>query len=324
MDGITEKMAISKEFMRHFGIIGLGLLYPKADKAELNRMQDEYEARRFLTTDSRDEMGDRLKAYETVETERRLDPALPIYARIDGRSFSRFTCGMRRPYDQRMINTMVDTTKLLVKGNHARIGYTQSDEISLVWLFDTPNSEPLFGGKVHKLTSVLASMATSCFLACLRLHFAPEEAEKLAALLPHFDARVFSLPTEMEAANTFLWRAMDARKNAVSQAARAVYSAKELHGKDQTAMRAMLQAKGIELEDYPACFKRGTFVRRVTFERAFTPEELVRIPEQHRPAPETLVTRSEVRTVPMPEFSKVQNRVEVIFDGAEPILGDVK
>jgi tRNA(His) guanylyltransferase len=270
-----------------------------------------------LTTDSRDEMGDRLKAYEAVETERRLDPALPIYARIDGRSFSSLTRGMRRPYDQRMMNTMVDTTKLLVEGTHARIGYTQSDEISLAWLYDAPNSEPLFGGKVHKLTSVLASMATSCFIACLRLHFAPDPANRLADALPHFDARVFSLPTKMEAANTFLWRAMDARKNAVSQAARSVYSAKELHEKDQVAMRAMLQAKGIDFEGYPAGFKWGTFVRRSTFERPFTAEELVRIPEQHRPTSETLVTRSEVRALTMPEFRKVTNRVEVIFDGAE-------
>jgi tRNA(His) guanylyltransferase len=271
-----------------------------------------------LTTDTRDEMGDRLKAYEAVETERRLDPALPIYARIDGRSFSRITRGMSRPYDTRMINAMVDTTQFLVEGTHARIGYTQSDEISLAWLFDSPNSEPLFGGKVHKLTSVLAAMATSCFIFCLRFNFEDEVANGLTASLPHFDARVFSLPTKMEVANTFLWRAMDARKNAVSAAARTVYSAKELHGKDQVAMRDMLQAKGVDFEDYPASFKWGTFVRRVTFERPFTTEELARIPERHRPAPETLVTRSEVRVLAMPEFSKVQNRVDVIFDGAEP------
>jgi tRNA(His) guanylyltransferase len=276
-----------------------------------------------LTTDSRDEMGDRLKAYEAVETERRLDPALPIYARIDGRSFSSFTRGMRRPYEQRMINAMVDTTQLLVKETHAKIGYTQSDEISLVWLFDAPNSEPLFGGKVHKLTSVLAALAASCFVNCLRLNFERETAERLANALPHFDARVFSLPTKMEAANTFLWRAMDARKNAVSMAARTVYSAKELHGKDQSAMRAMLQAKGIEFEDYPASFKRGTFARRITFERSFTAEELVRIPESHRPEPGMLVTRSEVPVMTMPEFHKVANRVEVIFDNAEPVEAEV-
>jgi tRNA(His) guanylyltransferase len=48
-----------------------------------------------------DEFGNRMKAYEAVETKRKFDPHLPIYARIDGRAFSTFvaawnsslTCG---------------------------------------------------------------------------------------------------------------------------------------------------------------------------------------------------------------------------------------
>jgi hypothetical protein len=39
-------MAISKEFMRHFGIIGLRILFPDADEGELNKMQDKFEKRR--------------------------------------------------------------------------------------------------------------------------------------------------------------------------------------------------------------------------------------------------------------------------------------
>jgi tRNA(His) 5'-end guanylyltransferase len=54
-----------------------------------------------MNSDS-DDLGDCMKAYEAVETARTLDPALPIYARIDGRSFSTFTPSMRRPFDPRM------------------------------------------------------------------------------------------------------------------------------------------------------------------------------------------------------------------------------
>lgn len=142
-----------------------------------------------------DEFGDRMKAYEAVETERVLDPSLPIYARIDGRAFSTFTRGMRRPFDKRMLDAMVDTTKRLVQSTHARIGYVQSDEISLVWLCDAPESEPLFGGKVHKLTSVLASLAAASFQYELRQSFDEADASVLCCALPHFDARVFSLPS---------------------------------------------------------------------------------------------------------------------------------
>lgn len=274
-----------------------------------------------MTGDS-DAFGDRMKAYEAVETGRAFDPALPIYARIDGRSFSGFTRGMERPFDPRMTTAMASTTKQIVRGTHARIGYTQSDEISLVWLCDSPESEPLFGGKVHKLTSVLASMAAAHFAFALPAHFGAEEAVRLSVKAPHFDARVFQLPDKVEAANAFLWRAMDARKNSVSMAARAHFSHKALHGKDQRDMRAMMAEKGIDFEAaYPASFKWGTWLRRATFQRAFDADELARIPEKHRPEPGSLVTRSEIREVPMPEFHRVANRIEVIFDGADPIVG---
>jgi hypothetical protein len=64
--------------------------------------------------------------------------------------------------------------------------------------------------------------------------------------------------------------------------------------------------------------KRGTFVRRITEQRPFTPEELARIPEKHRPAADTPVTRSRVVELDMPTFTKVVNREAVLFDGAEP------
>lgn len=268
-----------------------------------------------------DAFGDRMKAYEAVETARAFDPALPIYARLDGRSFSRFTGGMDRPLDSRMTEAMGDAACHLVRQTHARIAYHQSDEISLVWLCDTPESQPLFGGKAHKLTSVLASLAAAALQYSINEHWGTVKAQQLAAMLPHFDCRVFQLPTKMEAANAFLWRAMDARKNSVSMAARAHFSAKQLHRQDQAAMRAMLISKGIDFEtEYPDRFKWGSWFRRVNFQRSFTEDELAKIPEKHRPDKDALVTRSEVRLIQMPEFHTVANRVEVIFDGADPIL----
>lgn len=255
-----------------------------------------------------DEFGNRMKAYEAVETARKLDAALPIYARIDGRSFSRFTSGMQRPFDPRMTAAMVETTKHLVHQTHARIGYTQSDEISLVWQAEGPESDVLFSGKVQKMTSVLASMAAAKFA-----QVCPYGYENR---LPHFDCRVFQLPSQDEAANALLWRAMDARKNAISMVAQANFSHKALHRKDQKAMLAMLAEKDIDFETFPASFRRGSFVRRYNVERLLTAEELANIPEKHRPTGP--VMRSEMRVIEMPAFNKVTNRVEVIFDGAEP------
>lgn len=51
-----------------------------------------------------DSFGDRMKLYEGLEAQRKFMPGLPVVARLDGRGFSRFTKGMDRPFDQRMID----------------------------------------------------------------------------------------------------------------------------------------------------------------------------------------------------------------------------
>lgn len=250
----------------------------------------------------------RMKAYEAVETARKLDPHLPICARIDGRAFSTFTRGMEKPFDIQFAAAMIETSKYLLHMTGGRIGYTQSDEISLLWLADRLESDVFFSGKVQKMCSVLASAAAAKFATVIPPEF--------SSRLPHFDARVFQLPSKEEAANIFLWRAMDARKNAVGMLAQSRFSAKHLHGKDQTAMLAMLTDVGVDFESFPACFRLGTFVRRKMVERILTDEELARIPIEHRPSGH--VTRSEYEVLNMPPFNKVLNRAAVIFDGEEP------
>lgn len=262
-----------------------------------------------------DSLGDRMKAYEARESDRRFLPMVPVYARIDGRNFSAFTRGMRRPYDIAMTEVMVRTTEAMVEETHARIGYTQSDEISLVWLADRSDSSIFFDHLVSKMTSVLASYATAAFILALR-----DEGSYADRIdhLPHFDCRVFQVPTKSEAANVFLWREQDATKNAVSMAARAVYSHNALDHKSGPEMQEMLFAKGINFNDYPAFFKRGTFVRRETVWREFTADELHAIPDAHRPASDTKVQRSQIKRLDMPRFGSVTNREAVIFDGANP------
>lgn len=266
-----------------------------------------------------DDLGDRMKAYEAAETERRFMTGVPIYARIDGRCFSAFTRGMDRPFDRRMSEAMIRTTADLVEKTHARIGYTQSDEISLTWLADTPKSEVFFSGKVQKIVSVLAALTTAAFTRAIL----DSDLAGGAALLPHFDARAFSLPSRTEAANAILWREMDATKNAISMAVGAYYSAKQLHGKSGAEKQEMLFAKGINFNDYPAFFKRGTFLRRVTRERELTDDERARIPEGHRPTGEQTFLRSSVEVLDMPRFTSVTNREAVIFDGADPVVSNI-
>lgn len=260
-----------------------------------------------------DELGDRMKDYERRETGRRFFPTLPVYARIDGRGFSKFTKGMNRPFDQRMTDAMIEVTRHLVKETHATIGYVQSDEISLVWMAPDYQSDIFFNGKEQKMVSVLASMAAAKMGHVIR-GWVPFEDR-----LPNFDARVLQLPNTHEAANMFLWRALDAQKNAVSMACRAIASANKMHGKGQRQMLEMVAEAGVDYDAYPDAFRKGTFVRRRKIERALTPEELAKIPAKLR-GDDVVVTRSEIIVVPdVPAFQRVANRTEFIMEGADPI-----
>ena len=260
-------------------------------------------------------LGDRMKLYERRETGRRCMPLLPICARIDGKRFSRWTAGLERPYDARLSALMQHVCAQLVRETQALVGYTQSDEISLVYQATSPDSQVFMDGRIQKLTSVLASMATAWFNAAV-----PEHLPERSAAPAIFDCRVWTLPSREEAANTFLWRERDATKNAVSMATRHYYSHAQVDGKTSAEQQELLFQAGVNFNDYPAFFKRGSFFARRRFERPFSPAELEQLPPRHaaRTNPELQVARSEVQRLDVPPFDKVRNRVEFIFEGAVP------
>ena len=264
------------------------------------------------------DFGDRMKEYERMEGTRRFLPLLPVCARIDGESFSRFTKGLERPYDKRLVHLMCQTATYLVQETQANMAYTQSDEISLVWYSEEYKSQIFFNSRIQKMVSILASIATAYFNAHIS-EYIPKKEMQLAL----FDSRVWQVPTLEEGANTFLWRELDATKNSISMAARCYYSHKALHKKTSAEMQEMLWRKGINWNDYPAFFKRGTFVQKRRAYRKFTTEEIEKLPEKHeaRKNPDLQIERAEFRFLEMPPFSQVKNRVDVIFYGAEPVVG---
>lgn len=257
-----------------------------------------------------------MKLYESAEAGRRLMPLLPILARIDGRTFHSFTRGMNRPYDERFSRCMVSATRHLMRETNACMGYTQSDEITLAWHSTDMRSQVWFDGRVSKMVSQLAAHATLAFYLAVE-ELLPDYAHRM----PTFDARVWSVPNRTEGANVFLWREWDATKNSISMAAQAHYSHAALHGKSGAEKQDMLHANGINWNDYPAFFKRGTFIQRRTVSTPFTAAELQSLPPKHaaRTDPGLTVERSVLSELDMPPFAKVLNREAVIFDGAEPL-----
>jgi len=267
-----------------------------------------------------DALGDRMKLYESAEAGRRLMPLVPVLARIDGRAFHSFTRGMERPFDPAFSAAMRDTTIALVRETGACMGYTQSDEITLAWHATDRKSQIWFDGRVAKMTSQLAAQATLIFYRLIA-----ERMPSYADRMPTFDARVWNVPNRAEGANVFLWREWDATKNSISMAASAYYSHKALMGLNSMQKHDALHAVGINWNDYPAFFKRGTYVQRRVESIPFSAEELASLPAKHeaRSNPGLLVERSVCVALDMPPLGSLANREAVIFDGAPPIAASV-
>lgn len=261
-----------------------------------------------------DSLGDRMKMYESQTCGIRLIPRIPVIARLDGKRFSKFTKGLKRPYDERLSNLMIETTKYLVKETNANCGYTQSDEITLVWYTDKIDSSIYFDGRLFKMIGDLATMASVYFNRELGKYL-PEKVDKM----PRFDARVYNVPTLDEAVNSFLWREQDATKNSISMAAQAFYSHKELTGKNGSDKQEMLFQKGINWNDYWSHFKRGTYIQRKIKTGVFSIEELKLLPKNHNAInnPNFTFERRVVVELELPPLSKVKNKIDVIIYGKE-------
>lgn len=265
-----------------------------------------------------DGLAERMKLYEGAESGRRLMPLLPALARLDGRAFHTFVRGLERPFNKRLSDLMIDTAAFLVRETSATVGYTQSDEITLAWVPAGADTQVFFDGRVQKMTSGLAALCAARFNRRLPDFLPPGYADRL----PVFDCRVWNVPNLEEAANVFVWRELDATKNSVAMAARAHYDHDAVHGRTSSELQELLWQKGVNWNDYPAFFKRGTYLRCRRVRRPFAAAELESLPPKHaaRSNPGLFVERSECVPLALAPLPKLENRVGVLFGGEEPRL----
>jgi len=255
-----------------------------------------------------DDFGDRMKAYEKTYTAASVPIDQILCIRIDGKGFSKFTKGFKKPFDDVLGGVMVNTMMNLVKETHASIGYTQSDEITLIFSPGEKASEYLFGGKVSKINSVLASMATFYFnsdlAACVRV-------DKPA----FFDCRAWAVPDLAEASNVLLWRVQDARKNSISSLFRWTAGHSKMHGLSGEEMKALLKSDYFtDWDSLPNKYKYGTYAKPVTVESYLTREELLKIPEHKRPSAGVLVKRTKIQELDLGFFGDytLEQRVDYV------------
>ena len=200
-----------------------------------------------------DDFDKKMRVYEEAIDQKILSDFY-IVARLDGRSFTKLTketIKYETPFDINFSTLMVDTTKELMTGSGFRIiyGYTQSDEISLLFAED----ESTFGRKVRKINTTLAGEASASISLTL-------------GIKATMDCRVVPLPNVDRICDYFVWRQEDAARNALNSwcywtLRKNGYSVgkatSELNGKTVEFKNELLFRYGINFNDLPDWQKRG-------------------------------------------------------------------
>lgn len=208
-----------------------------------------------------------MKDYERV-TKHALTPRMPTIIRVDGKAFHTFTKRLNKDVDpscatgpsEKMHAVMARTTRAMCNQmQNVALAYTQSDEISfLLRDYDKLETQQWFGGKIQKIASVSAGMASAYFNFFWNDEMETEPAGLKDVAL--FDARVFQIPKE-DVTNYFVWRQKDAVRNSINFIARLYFSHKELHKRDIKNVQEMLwQVHHINWNDFDVWKRRGSCI----------------------------------------------------------------
>lgn len=207
-----------------------------------------------------------------------------IIAHIDGRSFSKMIKNkFQKPFDVNFIDMMNKTAQYLcqmVQGTH--LAYVQSDEITLIIKKNTEDSDIFFGGRLCKMQSIIASLATAKFnqlMILYNMEYHPNINPLNTienTVLCQFDCKIWDVDNANDAMAWLLFRNIDCTRNSKQQTCQTYLSHKELmskHTDEQVAL--LLEKKGINWSELPDGQKYGRLIQKqmVTEERTFSTKD---------------------------------------------------
>lgn len=206
-----------------------------------------------------------------------LDEDKYIIAHLDGRSFSTLVKNrFEKPFDDFFIDTMNKVAIYLCEQvNGVQFAYVQSDEISLIIKKTNPEGQVFFNGRVCKMQSIMASLATCKFNQLMMLH----EAEKIKkasralcvtipfmienAILYQFDCKVWNVDNANDAMAWILFRNIDCVRNSKQQTAQTYVKHKELLNKNtDEQIQLCFEKSGVNWHDFDNGKKYGRIVKR--------------------------------------------------------------
>lgn len=210
----------------------------------------------------KDPLGDRIKAkYENI-TRSYIPKKTNGIIRLDGKAFHTYAKGLDKPYDEKLIYAMDEAAKHVIsKVQGAKFGFVQSDEISIIFTdYDNINSQMYFNGNIQKITSITAAECTHRFNAVRR-------EQGYTSNYGVFDSRVFSIPTQIEAYNYFLWRQQDCIRNSKLTLAQTHLGKNQCHGFCTNDLVNKLNNNGIFWSEQKNGHKYGRFIIKEYYEK---------------------------------------------------------
>ena len=193
-------------------------------------------------------IGERIKRYEKVY-DYKLTPRSCLFVRVDGKSFHTFTKNCNKPFDQQIINAMVEAALHTAKQMPGfKLAYIQSDECTFMLTdFDNIQTQGWFNYELNKVVSISAAYYTAYF----NKFYGSKDAV--------FDSRAFIVPQD-DAPNVFIWRQQDWERNSVQMLAQSQFNQRELQGKKIPEIHEMLLTKNLDWSKLSPQLKNGTFI----------------------------------------------------------------
>lgn len=228
------------------------------------------------------QLDERMKYYEHT-FDNTIQPYQPYLLRLDGRSFSKYTTGLKKPFDDMFQLAMIKTMNDMVHEFNAMTGYTHSDEITLIFNktcskeeYDSKlhKSTRIFNGRVMKITTITSGYCSVRFNYHMNDLLKLKKAEynsiiinKIESFNAGFDCRaiIFPIDKEQEMVNMLLWRSVhDCHRNAVSTYGRQYMSHNELHNKNSDEIIVILKNKyNLDWQiNVPIYHKHGVYAKR--------------------------------------------------------------
>jgi tRNA(His) 5'-end guanylyltransferase len=202
---------------------------------------------------------DRIEEYQ-AQADYKLLSKLPIIITLNGRSFSKHTSLLDKPYDFKFGEAMEKTLLQLCSNIDGVIfGYSYHDQINLILRNDqNHNTNPWFSNKIQKIASATAAMAST--------YFAQHSCELNTLGDGLFLSEVFNVPNIGEAINAVIYKQQHNFHVAIQIAL--FYELLKKYDKslakemiiglsNDEKLDSLQQECNIDFNDYPIAFRRG-------------------------------------------------------------------